>query len=297
MTTVATVIDQALSWLYPGGQGMPAFDILEGAITSGATSMTVEGLQTYLPQTVIEFDEYVNNLPKEQAVTREAESTTAIDLNERGYLNTTAAAHSDGIKVWIEPRFTNMAIFEAVQAVVASLYGMGLYRLVQDISLTYDSVNPVALPSGSKDLDSVVAVHANEPFQLREGRDYILLTTYDPPKFWFFGNYPQGSSLVVNVRKDFTVPTLVTDDLTTTCGVPASLVYHFPMAVAGYLLSREELPAVVNDEIRARAAAEGVQAGARRSIGEAMFNTFEQKWVQRELNNQIRRTPIRIVSR
>lgn len=295
MTTVQTLMDQTMSWLYPGGKGMPAFDVLAADITSGAASLTTQGLQTYLPQTVIEFDDYVSNLPSEQAITKEAESSTAVDLNERGYLNTVAAAHSSGVKIWIQPRFTKQSIFEAIQAITASLSGMGLYRLVPDTSLTYDSTDPVELPSGSKDVDSIVLVYANRPMPLTD-HDYLLLTTYDPPKLWFYGDYPQGASLVVNVRKDFTVPTLLTDDMTTTCGVPASLVYHFPLGVAGYLLSREELPRVILDDLRSQAAAAGVQVGAARSVGESMLNTFEQKFVAQERANQLRRTPVRVVT-
>lgn len=296
MTTVRTAIDQVMNWLHPGGQDMPSFDVLEGIVTAGATSMTVEGLQPYLPQMVVEFDDYVNNLPSEQAITREAESSTTIDLNERGYLNTTAAEHADGIKVWLQPRFTKQAIFDAIAGLVAGLHAQGLYRLVQDVTTTYTVLEPVDLEAGTLDVGQVMVRSNLLWYELKEGRDYFLFTGWNPPKLQFFGGWPHGSEMLLNLKKDFTTPALVTDDLTTTCGVPASLVHHIPMGVAGYLLQREEVPRVILDEIRSRAAAEGVQVGSALNVGQAMLQQFDRVYVEREKRNQRERTPTGIVT-
>src|SRR5688572_22513523 len=101
-------------WTRFRGPFSPIFDTLAATVTSSATSLTTNGLMSYIPQSLLEFDDS----SMEIALTKEAESTTTIDLNERGYMESTAAAHNTlGIKLWINPPFPKIVVFNALVGV------------------------------------------------------------------------------------------------------------------------------------------------------------------------------------
>lgn len=290
---ISELVDRTLNeWLYPSGENLPAFDILAANITDSATSLTVEGLQSFIPpNTILEIG-------SEQLLVEDVVGT-AVTVNERGWRETTAAAHLAGAKVWIEPTFTRKSIFNALSSAIGELYAMGLYARGYDDTQAFTSSTLLSLPAGGKDILSIVAEQtANDPIRLRPGRDYTEYSEYTPTKFKLRTGGLSGSGIVVVYTKDFVLPTAEDDDVTTDCLVPSSLAPYLPMAAAGHLLQGKALPDVFIEDVRSKLASEGVQPGTPLNIGQVLLQTFERTYVGREVARQIKqdRPAVRYVS-
>lgn len=282
---VSEAIDRALSQNLQSDENMHAFDILAADITASATTMTVSGLKQYAPQTVIEVD-------SELIFTKEPESSTAIDLNERGFRESSPAAHTAGAKVWINPDFTRVSLLNVAAQIVSSLYGMGLYRILQSTSLTPSVTSPVALPTGAKEVLEVLVRSGSLHYErLRRGKDYEVFTAFDPPQLQMATGV--GMAMTVNYKADFTTPTSESQDLGTYCGVPTSLEPHFPKAIAAVALEGKGVPRVMIEDIKSRLAAEGEQVGAALSVSQTLMQAFERQ-VLMERNRLMERTPLRL---
>lgn len=276
-------------FLYPAGVYRPAFDTLSANITTTtATSMTLTGLQSYVPQAVLEFDDD----SMETVLTTAAESDTTIAINERGYGETTAATHIAGIKVFINPKFQRQTVFNAISSVVQSLYGMGLFYATSETDVTISTSTIHALPSGALDIIDVVIDETGDERVMKDGVEYVFFPHYSPPKVRFKTN--RGDTCDIFYAKDFVAPTLLTDDLTTNCLVPASLANYIPMAVAGYLLIGKELPNFMVEDLKRKLAAEGAQPGAAVNTGFLLMDVFEKVYVARELRKLNKRNPPRV---
>jgi len=288
--TVGEVIDRTLSeFIYAGGANMPAFDTLAAQLTAGAATMTVSGLQTYFPQGVVEIG-------SELIFTKEAETTTTVDLNERGFLGTTDATHASGTKVWLDPPFYRITIFNAIKSIIGTLYP-AIYKRVLDTTETVDTTNVVALASAAKRVLSLRFKHGTRWYKLTPGKDYEVLQDASPIEVQFYGGVPSAATRIV-YASDFTLPTSESDDLNSVCGVPVGLEPYFPMAVAGYLLQGKELPRVQIEEIRSLLAAQGVQVGAALNVGQLLLQTFRRNYVEQERMRLFEqdRMPVEVIS-
>lgn len=295
-------VDRCLStYLYPAGVNRPLFDTLATTITSSSTTLTTNGLATYVPQTLIEID-------SEEILTKEAESSTTVDLLVRGYLETTAAAHTAGAIIWINPEYTRQSIRNALTTIIRSLYPKGLYRLVAESDITADTINAIDLDALTLEVASVNAFDGLRWYELTPERDYQVITAFDPPKLQIFSAPLQGGTLRINYKTDFLTPQSIYDadtaspptyatvedvDLTTDCGVPYHLAEYIPMAAAGHLLIGKEFVALAEDA-RQEFKTGDVPPGTKMSVGERLLREFDRqvelaKRVQRE------RTPSRIV--
>lgn len=280
------VIDRTYStWLHPAGINLPAFDTLSATMLVGATSFTVNGLQSYIPQGLVEIE-------SELILTKEPESTNTVDVNERGFWETAAAEHASGTKVWIDPTFPRKVVMNALDAVIASLYAQGIYQRASDTDETWTDTTYKELPTGGMDIESIVVLdELSRPIHLQENRDYEVFTEYEPARYVLYGGWT-GRTLRVNYKKDFTPLATEADNLTTTVGIPLSLQPHLPMAVAGYLLQGREVANV--EALREQFAAQGVQVGQAFNIGQALLRAFD-RYVANERNRLLLRRPTRTV--
>lgn len=263
-------------FLYPAGIDRPAFDILEGAINSSVTSLVTEGRQTYVPQSLIEFQDDT----MEVALTREAESTTTVDIAERGYMETTAGSHSDGALILIDPEYHRQTVFNAIAHIVGQLYPLGLYIRATSATTSVSTGAAFALESAAKEVLSVMSFFNSQWVKMKKGIDYEVLTDFDTIKMQFY-SLPSSTVNIV-YKKDFTTPALVTDDLTTTCGVPSTLAPYIPMGAAGYLLQGREVPQVFANTMMERLNKEGVPVGSALNVGQALLQGFERRYVAAE---------------
>lgn len=275
-------------FLEPAGVDRPAFDFQSGSLTDSATSITTQGLTSYVPQTVIEWDDSTMEL----AMLDTAETTATLSPVERGWRQTTAAAHSAGTRIWLNPDFYKIDVFNAIVSVIGQLYPLGLHVSATSSTTSVSSGAAFALESALiKDVYSVSCLVDSQYVRLKKGVDYDTLLDFSPIKMQFY-SLP-SSTVVIKVKKDFVLPTLLTDDLTTTCLVPSTLAPYIPMAAAGYLLQGRDIPAVLVEKIMREVEPDNVQPGTRLNLGQMLLKTFEQRYVGAERRRQREGSPHR----
>jgi hypothetical protein len=273
---VSEVIDRTFSsWLYPGGIQRPAFDTLASTIDNSQLTLTLSGRVTNVPRdSVLEID-YEQMLVSSVV-------TTAVILQERGYLETDPVLHLSGAMVGIDPTYTRKAVFDALVAVLKMLYPAGCYWRAEDSATTFSFNSPLkALPTGGRRVVTILAKTNSviEDYRpLRAGIDYVNRPEFTPSRYRLRRGGFEGGAMLVIYAKDFGVPTAPTDDLDT-LGVPASLQPHLPMGIAGQLLQGRELPRIQIEEIRRFMSSQGIQVGAALNVGQALLNTFMQRHV------------------
>jgi len=273
---VSEVIDRTLNnWLYPAGVNRPSFDILASTVDADTLTLTVEQRVTIPRDSILEIG-------SELVLTEESLAGT-ITAAERGYLDTVPAAHSAGARVYLDPMFSRKTIFDTLCTVVGELYPAGVYRrTIDDSTVTWTTGAAVALPSGTGQVLKATVVRAYtspaDYVRLRPERgEYEVLYEFDPPKIKLVSGGYSGAQVIVVVAKDFTLPTDETKDLTTVCGIPASLVPHLPLAIAGNILQSRELPRIMVEEVRRLLASQGVEVGAAVNVGQVLLNLFTRK--------------------
>lgn len=291
---VSDVIDRCYSeWIYPGGINLPAHDRVatQGVLSgSGEGTFTVAGLVSNIPeQSILEIED--------ELILTETVVGTTVTTAIRGYLDTTATAHAVGSKVYVDPKFSRVNLFNALKTVIGTLYPLGLYKRATDSSLTWQFDRVVSLPAGVEDVLSLVvrAPSSNEKYTppLIEGRDYRVLYEFSPAKLYMIQGGYANQTITFSYRGDFTEPASTSVDLTATTGIPASLQPALPMAMAGYLLQGRDLPRVQIEEVRRQLASQGIQAGAAVNIGQLLIRTFEQRYVANEKARLKEKDPIR----
>lgn len=283
---VSDVIDRCYSeWIYPGGINLPAFDTVKTAgVLAGSTEGTFEldGLIANVPdQSIIEIDD---ELILTKTVTGTAPTVT-VTTAQRGYLDTAAVSHAAGSKVYLDPKFSRVNLFNALKTVVGTLYPLGLYQRQTDSSITWDSGTVADLPADCEDIISLVVRRSGSieryTMPLIEGKNYRVLREFSPAKLYMLSGGIEQQTVTFSFMSDFAIPATTADDLDT-IGIPTSLQPVLPMAMAGYLLQGRELPRVQIEEVRRQLASQGIQVGAAVNIGQLLIRTFETRYVAYE---------------
>lgn len=278
---VSDLIDQTLAeWLHPAGDEQAQFDNLDGGIDNAVLQLTLEGRAEFVPRdTQIQIDS--------ELILAKSSNGAVVTLAERGFGSSTPATHLDGALVWLDPLFTRVEILHALRAIVGKLYPWGLYRRVVDSTLNNTIREVMTAPAGTKKIHSILVRRSTAeeryvPLGMR-GVDWVEYRQFDPPKFEIRrGVAAEGQDLHLVLIKDFTLPVLETDNLTTTCGLPESLQEDLPMAVAGQVLKGREIPRATMDRIREALAAAGLNPGVTLNIGQSMIREFKQEAVLAE---------------
>lgn len=287
------IIDRVYdTWLYPAGVDRPGFDVLVAPLIADPSAKTIS------------LSGRISNIPRDsileigsELILTESTSGSSVTANERGYLESDVAAHSVGDKALVNPRFTRKQIFDTLCHLVETLYSLGLYRRATAPLILPTTIGaPVALPTGTKRVIQIQQAAAGTGIYaqpMREGWDYDVLYVADPPLIQFRFLRNTAVNPMVTVALDFTVPT----SEATSLDVPVELQPHLPMAVAGYLLQGKEVGRVQLDEIRRLLAAQGVQVGQNLSVGQALLNGFEVKYVLRSKKLLREKDPVRLAWR
>lgn len=279
-------------YLHPAGYNRPAFDTLSGTLDASTLSMTTNGLEEYLGQSVVEFDDATMEL----VLTKEPESSTSVDIQERGYMDTTAGTHANGCRLWIDPPFPRQTIFNSVVALVGWLNTQGLYSATVDTTHTFTETVIDDLPTTAVDVLSItarVSSTSGRRVELERGRDYDVWYDASPIEIQLYCGANRGDTLRITYSKDMVVPTAISQDLTTTCLVPATLVPFMDMWVAGDLLQGQELSHIQRDTISRVIEEEGIPPGTHINLAQGLQQIFERKYVTAERTRLRRTNPIR----
>lgn len=283
------VVDRTYSILYPGGVDRPSFDILAANIADAtATTFTVTGKQQFIPpDTMVEIDSELMLLSDFTS------GTNTATVQDRGYLESTATTHTAGAKVWLDPDFPRIEVFNALRGIIGMLYGWGLYRRLVDTASTISVNAPIDLAATAKEVLSIRYQSGQRWYPLQSGEDYeVYEDTGGAIEVQFFGGQ-QGAATRIVYAADFTQPTTEADDLDT-LGVPTTLQPFLPLAVAGHLLVGRESSRVQLDEVRRQLEAQNVQVGASMSVGQNLLDFFIRNYVSAEKRRLAKLDPARI---
>lgn len=129
MTTLADIIAETRTYLY--SNETPEANRLNGAVTSGATSITLH----YNPGTATQRGAIIS-IDLEHIRVWET-SGDALTVVERGVDGTTPAAHADGTYVEVMPKFSPFQIQRAINEDLDDLAGEGLFT-IKTLDITYN---------------------------------------------------------------------------------------------------------------------------------------------------------------
>jgi hypothetical protein len=289
---VSEAIDRTFSeWLEVAGANRSAYDILESDIDASITTVTVTSHHENIPDdAVLEIDsEVLLNQTTDHTV-----SPIELTINERGFRNTTPAAHTAGTKVYVAPDYFRKNVFNAIVSVIGNLYPT-IYAVAFDTSQSFTTRRSLELPAEAKDILSILVekdLTTKPPYRLVAGKQWEPFREYEPPRLMLQHGGSEGDDMRIVYSRDFVLPTDESDDLTDDCLVSATLAPYIPMAAAGYLLQGKEIPRVQIEEIKRLLATEGVQVGAQLNIGQTLMQVFDRKYVLAERSRLLDRFPV-----
>lgn len=289
-------------FLEAGGESRPPYDILDADITDAAATAVLRGRIDDLPDdSIIEIDTELMLVSSVDVDTPGAPKNTA-NFAARGYLDSVAAAHVAGARVYLDPPYPTVRLLNALRAIVAMLYPWGVYDRNVISSLDYASQGVLTFPAGTlRVLGVLVSRYGGEtgtlPWKrLEQGKHWEWLPEFDPPKAQFLMGGAQGRDLQVVYAKDFDFEGIaLSTNLTSTTRVPARIQQFLPLAVAGYVLQGEDVPRLLVDEIRDALAALGAEVppGTAINIGRVMLDFFRNEFVSAERKRLQEQDPTR----
>lgn len=293
---VSDVIERAYEEIFEaGGVARPAWDVQSGSLDSSSLALVLEGrAQNTPPDGIVEWWDSTMEIADVYTT-----SGANVTLQTRGYLGTTAGSHSDGVKVVLDNPYPRYVLLNGLKSVISQLYGFGLYAKTNSAgSLSLSTSTPVSLPSGARDVagNRIWVTDGSNYFPLIRGQHYEVIHAFTPPKIQFFPTVPwTGRAMYFDYKKDFTLPTALTDDLDT-LGIPTSLQHHMALGLAGHVLAGRDVPMLENEHIRPDPQ-QPQQPGTKASIGRMLWGQFVSGPVQAERQKQLESNPTTIVER
>lgn len=291
--TAQDVLDRTRSeYLSSGGTKTEKWDVTDAAVDASQLTMSLAGRITVPADSVLEFDDGSMEL----VLNKSTDSNNDLTLQTRGYLESTAATHASGAKVVLDRVWPSQVLFNALQAVIGTLRGYGLYAVGYTSALTVNTLTPVALPAGATGVLSMYYQNGSNWFPLAEGSGYRMFpnfTSATDTSVQFFSGF-QGAALRVAYKTDYTLPDSLADDLDD-CDIPATLQPHLAMGVAAYVLQGRDVPLLDNDKVRSALANAGIQPGTRSGVARNLLNTFVGVHVLAERNRLVSANPVSIV--
>lgn len=279
--SVRSVIEMARSQhLHPGNLNQEEVAYQSGALTNSATTMTLASTVNIPDGEIVEWDDntFEVALVKDQTV-------TTVNFAARGYLETIGEAHSTGTRIIVGPVYTKKVLYDALQAVIASLRGYGLYARAYTSSLTISTTSPVQLPAGAFGVASILYQNGSQWFPI-DPNGYRLLHNYSgvdsAPAIQFFTGF-NGAATRIVYKRDYILPDAITldpgetrfdVDLETECLLPAALAHVLPLGIAAHVLTGRDIPSVDAEHIRRASANAQIPPGTRTSLSRNLQSRF-----------------------
>jgi hypothetical protein len=270
-------------------------DVLNGTINSSVTSLTTTNATTGIQVgVVIEID-------LEQMYVTSVSGTTVGVL--RGQEGTTAAAHTTGALIWVNPRFPTFNIFQELNNELAALSSptSGLYK-IGTLNLTWTGATVGYNLTSVTDILDVLDV-AYEDYSYTNWVDvppgaYQLMRNMDT------GEFASGSALIfkssvvvpgrtvrVRYKAPFTALAALADDVQTVSGLPATANDIPPLGAAARLAGPGEVRRTFLDGQSDPRADGDVPAGARLNAASWLLARRERR-VGEEAARLARRFPV-----
>lgn len=305
--TVGTVLEMARSQLLqPGGSNQETWDQQNGTLTSSSATMTLDGLAEYVAEgSIVEWDDSTMEAALVKSV-----AGAVVTFQERGFLDTTAAAHADNTRIIIDSVYLKKTLFDGLTAVISSLRGYGLYQRKFASGLTYVTSSFLTMPSDAIDtLNQMYVVNGSTYSVLTRSTNFEFLPHFSPPKVRFFGGGTVGAALTLPYKADFTLPQDAFDADTSSpplasvldvdlddCGISPGLQRNLPLGIAAHVLSGRDIPSVDSEHVRRTQANAGIPVGTRVNLARTLRTQFESGPIQAEYVRLREANPIAVSS-
>jgi hypothetical protein len=251
----------------------------------------------------------------EIVLNKESDTDNTLVLQERGFLETDPAEHDEDTRWDVSPVWPDIVLFNALEAVIGTLYGYGLYAKGQYNDATYPSTGLVELPEGAKDaFTTIYNLNGTRWMGLQKGRHFEVLHNAgedvdSPPQLQFYAGGVVGGDLRIPYKRDFLLPSAVfaTDQALVSptldwvtevdledCLIPTSLQPHLSMAVASYVLQGRDVPLLDNQRVKEALANAGIQPGTRSGVARSLLSTFVSVHLAAERNRLLEASPTTI---
>lgn len=264
MSTGTDLIQETRRHVFSGSR--EEMNKLAGAIsstssTSFTATYTIGGIQA---GSVVEID-------TELMYVWAADSTSKVVTVERGHLGSTAATHTDLSLVRVNPKFSNFAIFQAINEELADLSSPlnGLFR-VGTVDLTYNATYRGYDLTGVTDLIDILEIRYESIGPDRywpEIRNWSLSRNLATSEFssgmalFLAEGADQGSAIRVRYKAPFTALSSVSDNVTTVSGLHAQALDIPPLGAAARLVAPREVKRAFSEHQGEPRRAEEVRAG------------------------------------
>lgn len=293
MTTASSIITSTRRMLLAGTReeiNVLATSLSDTTTTSVVVSDDVSGIQA---GAVIEIDDELMFVRSSDAGTKTA---TVI----RGYEGSTAATHSSGAAVYVKPKFSRLALFDAMNDALDDLSAEGLFKM-NTLELTYSSSVQGYNLTGLTNVEDVYAVYYQDTgpekaWPMMDRRDWDLRRNAETDDFAsgmqlvVYGYAQPGRQLRVQYKSPFTRLTATSQSIETDAGFPAQGIRLLKIASAMQMVYwRETMRNVFETQGDTRRAQE-VPAGANIGAARAWEVRYE-KALQNELDRQARQYP------
>lgn len=222
MTTAATVIDKTLRQLLSGT--VEARNRLTTTLNSSATSVvvdfSVEGLRA---GQVCEID-------SELMYIWASDSSTKTLTVQRGFNGTTAAAHTSGAIVTVNPRFPRAQVLEEINNEMTDLSSPsnGLFK-VQTLNITYNGSDKMINLTGATSVIDILNVsvrYLTDDYPIARKVKIVRDLPTDDFASGFALRFDQAvmpGRLRVVYKAPYTTATTEATDINTTCGIQDSV--------------------------------------------------------------------------
>lgn len=244
MTTLADLVAETHRYLLPTAR--EPLNTLNGAINSSATTLIFNQ-----DTTSITTGSYIAIDLEIMYVWSSISSTKTVTV-QRGMKGSTAAAHSDQTLTFVNPRFPDFAVMQAINADIDDLSSPsnGLYKVPTPVTLTYKpQIQGYDLSPITNAFINILAVRYDTPgpwktwpelrrWQIKRDMktsDFasgIALVIYD--EGW------AGRDIRVTYSTAFTHFSALTDDITSVAGLAATMADIPPLGAAARLASVRE---------------------------------------------------------
>lgn len=271
--TVREVVERTQSeYLFGGGVNLPAWTTLTDPIAPTAMQIVLGTRNVFGSDDVLEFDDDSGEL----AITSLRSGTTYV-LQERGYLETEAAAHAAGTRVIANNPYPKHLLLQSLQGLIGQLYGLGIYAKGIDTTQVYSHLAPVTLPLDARDTFSEILQTRGAGLgytRLRKSVNFEVLQAFTPPKVQFFHGGSPGYALTIPYKKDFNTATFTLSTDLDAVGISSSLQHELPTGLASRVLAGKDVPEATAEHVRRQLALQGSPVGTRTSVSASLWRTF-----------------------
>lgn len=273
MTTALDLVEETRRWLDSGSR--PELNRLTGTINSSVTALVLD----FAMGSVISGGYTVLSIDLEHILVWTV-SGQNVSVCQRGFNGTTAASHTSGALVYVNPRWSNFTIFTSLNEELAALSAPvnNLFQ-IKTVDITY---SPAVAGYDLTSVTDLLEIYDVRTDTYGPARDWPRLTRWLLARNQQTGDFPSGLALQLfeggypgkTIRVQYKAPFTAFSSLTSTltdAGLPSTAADLPPMGAMIRLVAPREIKRSVTDsQPESRTAAEVPPGTSRNTAGGLM---------------------------